>query len=124
MKRQRTHADWALLPRWHLLERPNIQLRADIELASSFVKFLLDALALLLMLLPVFVLTILVAIPNALTIPTLLEGITLLFAHRTHLCRCSTFRDGSGIFIIPFRRSVERHGAKLFSRRRCTILFR
>ena len=83
MKRQRTHADWALLPRWHLLERPNIQLRADIELASSFVELLLDLLALLLMLLPVFVLTLLVAIPNALAGPALHEGITFRFAPRT-----------------------------------------
>ena len=83
MKRQHTHADWALLPRGAFPERPDIQLRADIKLASSLVKFLLDATALFLVLLPVFVLTVLVAIPNALAGPALHEGITLLSASRT-----------------------------------------
>ena len=100
------HADWTLLPRGQFPQRAQILLGAEIELASSFVKFFLDWPALLLMLLPVFVLTFLVAIPNALAIPTLLEGVTLLFARRTHLRRGPVFRDGFGFFIIPFRRSV------------------
>ena len=83
MKRQHTHADWTFLPRGQFPKRPNVQLRADIELASSFTKLLLDELALRLVLLPVTVLTILVAIPNALAGRTLLEGITFLFARRT-----------------------------------------
>ena len=83
MKRQHTHADWTLLPWGRFLKRPNIQLIADIELSSSIIKNLLDPLALLLMLLPMFVLTILVAIPNALAGPALHEGITLLAARRT-----------------------------------------
>jgi len=39
------------------------------------------------MLLPVFVLTFLVAIPNALAGPAHFEGITFVFARRTHLGR-------------------------------------
>ena len=83
MKRQRTHADWALLPRGQFPKRPNIKLFAEIELASSLIKNLLDGPALLLMLLSVLVLTFLVAIPNALASVALLEGITLLAARRT-----------------------------------------
>jgi hypothetical protein len=65
------HANWTFLPRGHFPKRPDVLLGTDVELPSSFIKHLLDALALLLMLLPVFVLTILVAVPNALAIPTL-----------------------------------------------------
>ena len=61
------HADWTFLPRGHFPNRANIELLANIELASSFVKFRLYTLAILLMLLAVFVLTFFVAIPNALT---------------------------------------------------------
>ena len=75
-----THANWTLLTLGQFSQRANIQLRAEIELASSFAKFLLDGSALLLMLLAVLVLTFLVAIPNALAGRTLLEGITLLAA--------------------------------------------
>ena len=66
MNGHRAHADRTFLPREQFPDRPNVHLGADIELASSFVKLLLDGLALLLMLLPVTVLTILVAIPNTL----------------------------------------------------------
>ena len=79
------HADWALLPRGDFSDRANLLLRTKVELVSSFVKLLLDALTLLLVLPPVTVLTILVAIPNALAIPTLLGGITLLTAPRAQL---------------------------------------
>ena len=78
------HTNGAFLARGQFLERTKIKLlSADIELASTFSKLHLDALALLLMLLAVFVLTILVAIPNALAPVALLEGITLLAARRT-----------------------------------------
>ena len=83
MDRQSTHADWTFLPRRLVGKRTQIFFGADIELASSFIKHLLDVLALLLMLLPVFVLTFLVAIPNALAGPALHEGIALLAARRT-----------------------------------------
>ena len=83
MNRQHTHADGTLLPRGQLPKRADILLGAEIELASSFVKFFLDASTLFLVLLPVFVLTILAAIPNALAGRTLLEGTTLLSAPRT-----------------------------------------
>ena len=66
MKRHHAHADWALLLWGQLPKRPNILLGADIELASSFVKFLRYASALYLMLFAVHGLTISVAIPNAL----------------------------------------------------------
>jgi hypothetical protein len=119
------HADWTLLPRGYFPERPDIQLRTAVELASTFVKLLLDALALFLMFLPVFILAILVAIPNALAIPTFLEGITLLSARRTHLGRSLTLLGILVIFILSFCRFVERHGTEqLGSCRRCTILFR
>ena len=102
-----------------------------IELASSFIKFLLDTLALFLMNLPVFVLTFLVAIPNAPAGPTLLGGTTFLSAGRTQLLG----RGGpiflvvlviiSGLIIIrTFHRFAERHGSDLSSCRRCTVLFR
>ena len=81
-----------------------------IELASSFIKFLLDTLALFLMNLPVFVLTFLVAIPNAQASVTLLEGIgiTFLSARRTKLLgRGGPMFLGvlviiSGLIILPF----------------------
>jgi hypothetical protein len=102
------HADWTLLPRGQLPERANIQLRANIELSPSSVKLLLDAPALFLMLLPVFVLTILVAIPNALARRALLDGITLLAARRTRqLGLGPVFRGGFGATVLPLRRFVE-----------------
>ena len=115
------HADWTFLPLWQVGKTANIQLHAEIELASPFIEFLLDALALLLMLLPVFVLAVLVAIPNALAIPTLLEGITFLAARRTQLLGWGlVFRGGIAILL----RIPERHGAELFSSLRCIVLFR
>ena len=84
MNRQHTHADGTLLPRGQLPKRADILLGAEIELASSFIKLLLDALANLLVLLAVTVLTILVTIPNALASVALLEGIAYLSARRTH----------------------------------------
>ena len=98
-----------------------------IELASSFVKLLLDALTFFFMLLAVMFLTILVAIPNALTIPTLLEGITLLAARRT------TFRGlillgvlvSFGFCNLSLPRFAERRGGELVgSRRGYSVLFR
>ena len=94
-----------LLPRGQLPQRPNIQLRADVELASSFIQFLLDTLALDLMLLAVLVLALLVTIPNALAGRALLEGITLLSARRTHLG--PIFRGGFGFIFLSFRRFAE-----------------
>ena len=76
MKRQYMHADGTLLPWGQFLKRADVQLGADIELSSMFVKHLLDALAFFFMLLPVLVLTLLVAIPNTLAGPALHEGIT------------------------------------------------
>ena len=71
MSRQHLHADWAFLPRGQFPKRANVLLGANIELASSFIQLLLDAPALDLMLLAVFVLAFLVAIPNALAGPAL-----------------------------------------------------
>ena len=85
MKRQHTHADGTFLPRGQFLERAQIQLIAEIELSSSVVKDLLDALALRFMLLAVLVLTLLVAIPNAFAPGALLDGITLLSTRRAEL---------------------------------------
>ena len=101
------YADWAFLPRGDFPERANILLGADIEPASSFLKFLLDTIALLSMLFAVLVLTILIAIPNALARRALLEGIALLSARRAQLgCRGGPiFRGGfAGVDIIvhPF----------------------
>ena len=73
MKRQRMHTDWALLLRGHFPKRANLILCADIGFASSLIQNALDALALNFMLLPVFVLTFFVAIPNALAGPALLQ---------------------------------------------------
>ena len=104
MKRQHMHADGALLPRWRLFKRANIQLFSEIELAPSFVKFSLNALALLLMLLAVLVLAFLVAIPNALATVALLKCVAFLSARRTQLGRGGpTFRGG----FLPFRRFAE-----------------
>ena len=85
MKRQHTHTNWALLLRGQFFNtsRAQIQLPTEIELSSSLIKNLFDGPALFFMLLAVFVLTILVAIPNALAPVALLEGITLLAARRT-----------------------------------------
>ena len=80
------HADGAFLPRWQFPKRPDIKLRADIELSFSFIEHLLDGPTLFLMLFSVFVLTFLVAIPNAQAPVTLLEGVTFLTASRTQLC--------------------------------------
>ena len=110
MNRQHTHANWTLLPRGQFPERPNILLGADIELASSFIKLLLDETTLLLMLLAVLVLTFFVTIPNALAGRTLLEGITFLSACRTQLGFGPIFPGGFGIVILPFHRFAERHG--------------
>jgi len=62
------------------------------------------------MLLPVFVLTILVAIPNAIAGRTILEGVTLLSASRTQqlLGRGPVFRGGF-LFLRGF---ADRHGAE------------
>ena len=124
MNGQHKHANWAFLLRRQLLERSDILLRAEIELASSIIKNLLDGLALPFMLSPVTILAILVAIPNTLAGCTLLEGITLLSARRTQFSRGPVVHGGFGFIILPFRRSAERHGAELLSRRRCPFLFR
>ena len=65
------------------------------------------------MLPPVALLTVLVAIPNALAGRALLEGITFLAARRTQLGRGLILLGGLGIGILPFRRFAERHGAEL-----------
>ena len=108
MKRQHTHTNWALLLRGQFFNtsRAQIQLPTEIELSSSLIKNLFDGPAFFFMLLAVFVLTILVAIPNALAPVALLEGITLLSASRTQqLGRGGpTFRIGFGIILLPFHR--------------------
>jgi hypothetical protein len=93
--------------RGQIPKRAQILLGADIELASSFVKFLLDALAFFSMLFPVFVLTILVAVPNALARDTLLEGITFLAARRTLGRGGPIFHVGFGIVILSLRGFTE-----------------
>ena len=123
------HADWTLLPRGHFPERAKLHLRANIELASSFLKLILDAPAPPLVLLAVAVQTILVTIPNAQAPAALLEGVASLSARRAQLLGCRgggpIFRGGfAGTIILPFhRRSAERHGAELISSLRCTVLF-
>ena len=115
MKRQQTHADRALLLRGQIPKRAQILLGADIELAFSFtkhevpfIKLLLDALAFFSMLLAMFVLAFLIAIPNALAPAALLEGITLLFARRTQLGRGGPiFHVGFGIVILSLRGFTE-----------------
>ena len=125
MNRHRAHADRAFLPRGQFPKRADILLGAEIELASSFIKLLLDALANLLMLLAVMVLTILVAIPNALAGRALFEGITFLFTPRTQLGRGPVFRGGFfGFIILSFHRFAERHGAELLRNRRCSVVVR
>ena len=123
MKRQCTHADWTFLARVNFPKRTKILLGAEIELSSSFVKLLLDNPALLLMLLAMLILTLLVAIPNALAPVAPLQSITLLFARRAeHLGFGPIFRGGFGfLFLSSFRRFAE--GTELLSRRRCTVLF-
>ena len=119
------HADWALLPRGHFPKRADIPLRAEIQLASSFLKFLLDARAVFLMLLAVLVLTFLITIPNTLAPVALLEGITFISARRTQLGRGGPiFLGGGGFIILSFHRFTERHGAKLLSSCCCIVLFR
>ena len=114
MNGHRAHADRTFLPRGQLPKRPNIFLGADIELASSCFKYLLDTPAFFFMLPSVMLLTILVAIPNALAGRALFEGITFLSARRTQL--------GRGLIlvlvilgILSFHRFAERHGAELLS---------
>lgn len=75
----------AVYARGKFPKRPDILLRAEIELASPFVQLLLDPPALLLMLLPVLVLTFLVAVPDAPPAVAALGGVALLFARRAHL---------------------------------------
>ena len=119
MKRQRTHADWTLLLWGQFPERTNILLRAEVELASSFIEFLLDGLAFCFMLLPVLILAVLVAIPNALAGPALHEGTAFLAVRRTHLFLGwgPVFRVGSGFAVFLFCRFAERHGTELLSSR-------
>ena len=128
MNGQDMHADGTLLPRGHFPKsrRTNIFLGTESEFASSLIKFLLDTPAFLLMLLAVFVLAFLVAIPNALAGRTLLEGITLLSARRTQLLGRGgpILHSGCGIILLPFHRIAERHGAELLSSRRRSFLFR
>ena len=120
------HADWTLLLKRQCPDRTQIQLRSDIELASSLIKFLRDDLAFFSMLLAVLVLTFLVAIPNALAPVALLECIALLAARRTELGWVGpNFRGGFGAIIFSLRRFAERHGAELLSSgRSCSVLFR
>ena len=126
MDRQHMHANWALLSREQFPERPHIQLGAEIELSSSPINNMFDGSAFLLMLLPVFFLTILVAIPNALAIPTFHEAITLLSACRTHLGWDPVFLGGVLVIlglVLSFYRFTEGHGAELLSSSRCIVLF-
>ena len=85
MNRQRLHADGAFLPRRQVRERAEIHLRADIELPSSFRELLLDGFAFFFMLLPMPLLAVPVAVPNALTVPALHEFIALLSALRAQV---------------------------------------
>ena len=137
------HADWTLLPRGRLFKRPEIELAssflkfsletlaldlidAEIELASSLVKLRRDTLALLLMLFAVLVLTLLVAIPNALAPVALLEGITFLAAGRAEFLGRGRGRGLFGLrgFNLSSHRFAERHGAELLSSCHCSFLFR
>ena len=75
--------------------------------------------------LPVFVLTFLITIPDALAGPALHEGIALLAARRTRqLGWGPVFSGGFGIIILLSHRFAERHGTELLSSRRCTVLLR
>ena len=109
MDRRHMHADGAFLLRGQRRQRAQILLDAEIELASSFIQHLLNGLAFFFMLLPVLVLAVLVAIPNALAGPALHEGITLLTARRTQLLGWGrwgpVFRVGFTVFL--FRRCAE-----------------
>ena len=88
MERKDAHADGTLLLRGQLPKRTNVQLFDDKELAfSPTIKFLLDASTLDLVLLAVFVLAFLVAVPNALAPVAQLDGVTLRAARRTQLGR-------------------------------------
>ena len=102
MDRQRAHTDWTLLPLGQFPQRPNIQFRADIELASSFIKNILYSPALPFVLLLMFVLTFLVAIPNAQAPVALFEGITFLSALRAEPGRVGP------TFVLLFHRVTER----------------
>ena len=127
MQRQRVHAYWALLLRGQDREGTQILLRAKIELASSLSKLLLDGLAFYFMLLPVTILTILIAIPNALAGPALHEFFTFLTALRTQLLGWGPVHVGVLVifgFTLSFRSFAERHGAELLgSGRRCAVVF-
>ena len=124
MDRQGQHTDWTLLLLGHLPKRANIQLRAEIDLASSFIKNTLDGPAFMFVFLTMLVLAFLVAIPNTSAPVALLEGIASFPAPRTRLLGWGpVFCGGFGIFIIlPFSRFAERHGAELFSGLRCAVL--
>ena len=75
------------------------------------------------MLLTMFVLTFLVAIPNALAPVTHLEGIAFLSTGRTQQFGWGpTFHCGFGTTILPPRRFAERHGPDLLGSCRCTVL--
>ena len=139
------HADWTLLPRGRLFKRPEIELAssflkfsletlaldlidAEIELASSLCKLRRDTLALLLMLLAVLVLTLLVAIPDALAPVALLEGITYLAARRAEFLGQGRGLFGPLFLCVSSHRFAERHGAELLSTCpcscRCSFFFR
>ena len=107
MKRQCTHADRTFLPRGHFPKWPNAQLRAKVDLATTtFIELLLDEFAFFSMLLPVFVLAVLVTIPNTLAGSALHEAITLPAARRTQLLGRGgpTLGVGFGIIILSFHR--------------------
>ena len=95
------HTYWTFLPRGQLLDWADVQLFAEIELPSSLVKFLLDKSAFMLVHLAVFVLALLVAIPNALAGRALLDGIALLAARRTHLGRGLGIILLGGVLVVP-----------------------
>ena len=121
MNRQHLHTDWAFLPRGQLPEKSDFLFRAEFELSSSFVKLLLNKLALLSVLLAVLVLTFLITIPNTFAGSTLLEGVTFLSARRAHLGWGPVCRGGFGI--LPLLGRTERHGTELLSRL-CFVIFR
>ena len=125
MNRQRMHTDGTPLPRGQFPERANVQLFAEIELASPFIKFFHDDLAFFSVLLAVLVLTFLVAIPDALAPVALLESVAFLSARRAHLCRdliLALVIFGSIILSLP--RFAERHIAELVSSSGPPLLFR
>ena len=112
-------------PAGAVFKRANVQLCAEIELASTLFKFVLDALALMFVLLAAFVLALLVAIPNALAGRTLFEGVAFLSARRTELLGSGgpIFRGGFGIVILPFCRFAWRNRVELLGSRQCSFLF-